>query len=119
MTRALEGGEGSASRPGRSLPPGKTRYPLYKRLGIDLRIGRKMATFQLFFQLGRTKELPAPLSVEWLVFLLRIEEVPGLNIGPKTVFPDGFLHVCPRMSRKTQVKCIIVVWTIKAQYDIL
>jgi len=26
-------GEGSASRPGRSLPPGKTRYPLYWRLG--------------------------------------------------------------------------------------
>ena len=26
-------GEGSASRRGRSLPPGKTRYPLYRRLG--------------------------------------------------------------------------------------
>ena len=26
-------GEGSASRPGCSLPPGKTRYPLYRRLG--------------------------------------------------------------------------------------
>jgi hypothetical protein len=26
-------GEGSASRPGRFLPPGKTRYPLYWRLG--------------------------------------------------------------------------------------
>ena len=26
-------GEWSASRPGRSLPPGKTRYPLYRRLG--------------------------------------------------------------------------------------
>ena len=25
-------GEGSASRPGRSLPPVKTRYPLYRRL---------------------------------------------------------------------------------------
>ena len=25
-------GEGSALRPGRSLPPGKTRYPLYRRL---------------------------------------------------------------------------------------
>jgi hypothetical protein len=25
--------EGSASRPGRFLPPGKTRYPLYSRLG--------------------------------------------------------------------------------------
>ena len=33
QTSALEGGEGSASRPGRTLPPGKTRYPLYRRLG--------------------------------------------------------------------------------------
>jgi len=33
MTAALEGGEGSASRPGRTLPPGKNRYPLYRRLG--------------------------------------------------------------------------------------
>ena len=33
MTTALEGGEGSASRPGRSLQPGKTQYPLYTRLG--------------------------------------------------------------------------------------
>ena len=32
MTTALEGGEGPASRPGRSLPLGKTRYPLYRRL---------------------------------------------------------------------------------------
>jgi hypothetical protein len=33
MTMALEAGEGSVSRPGRSLPPEKTRYPLYRRLG--------------------------------------------------------------------------------------
>ena len=33
MTTALEGGEGSASRPGRYLPLGKTLYPLYRRLG--------------------------------------------------------------------------------------
>jgi hypothetical protein len=33
MTTALEGSEGSMSRPGRSLPPEKTRYPLYRRLG--------------------------------------------------------------------------------------
>jgi hypothetical protein len=32
-TSALEEGDGSASRPGRFLPPGKTRYPLYRRLG--------------------------------------------------------------------------------------
>jgi hypothetical protein len=30
---ALEGGEGSASRPAHSLLSGKTRYPLYRRLG--------------------------------------------------------------------------------------
>jgi hypothetical protein len=29
----LEGGEGSGPRTGRSLPKGKTRYPLYRRLG--------------------------------------------------------------------------------------
>ena len=33
LTPALEGREGSASCPGHILPPGKTRYPLHKRLG--------------------------------------------------------------------------------------
>jgi hypothetical protein len=33
MTTALEGGEWSAARPDRTLPPGKARYPLYRRLG--------------------------------------------------------------------------------------
>ena len=33
MTAALEGGEWSAARPGRTLPPGKIQYPLYRRLG--------------------------------------------------------------------------------------
>ena len=33
MTTALEGGEWSAARPGRSLPPGKNRYPFCRRLG--------------------------------------------------------------------------------------
>jgi hypothetical protein len=32
MTTVLEEDEGSASRPGRSLPPAKTRKPLYRRL---------------------------------------------------------------------------------------
>ena len=33
MTTALEGGEWWAARPGRTLPPGKTRYPFHRRLG--------------------------------------------------------------------------------------
>ena len=32
-TAALEEGEWSAARPSRTLPPVKTRYPLYRRLG--------------------------------------------------------------------------------------
>jgi hypothetical protein len=32
MTTALEGGEWSAARPGRTLPKGKTRYSLYRRM---------------------------------------------------------------------------------------
>ena len=31
MTAALEAGEWSAARPGRTLPQGKTRYPFYRR----------------------------------------------------------------------------------------
>jgi len=33
MTAALEGREWSATHPGRNLPPEKTRYPFYRRLG--------------------------------------------------------------------------------------
>jgi len=33
MTAALGGGEWSAARSGRTLPPVKTRYPFYRRLG--------------------------------------------------------------------------------------
>jgi len=33
MTAALEGGEWSAARPGRTLTPGKTRHPFYRGLG--------------------------------------------------------------------------------------
>ena len=41
MTAVLEGGEWSAARPGRTLAPGKTRYPLYRRLGgPQVRSGR-------------------------------------------------------------------------------
>jgi hypothetical protein len=33
LTTTLEGGEGSVSCPSHSLPPGKTRCPLYRRMG--------------------------------------------------------------------------------------
>ena len=41
MTGALEGGEWSAARSGRTLPPGKGRYPFNRRLdGPQGRSGR-------------------------------------------------------------------------------
>ena len=41
MTAALEGGEWSAALPDRTLPPGKTWYPFYRRLcGPQGRSGR-------------------------------------------------------------------------------
>ena len=33
LDHGIEGGEGSMSSPGRYLPPGKSRYPLYRRMG--------------------------------------------------------------------------------------
>ena len=36
LDHGIRWGEGSASRPGLSLPPGKTRYPLYRRLCVPL-----------------------------------------------------------------------------------
>ena len=46
MTAALEGGEWSAARPDRTLPPGKSLYPLYRRLGGPQ--GRSGRTENLF-----------------------------------------------------------------------
>ena len=41
MTTALEVGDWSAALPGRTLPPGKARYPLYRRFcGPQDRSGR-------------------------------------------------------------------------------
>jgi len=48
---ALEGGEGLASPPGHSLPPGKTRYLLYRRLGGPQ--GRS----------GQVRKIPAPTGI--------------------------------------------------------
>ena len=60
LTSALEGGDGSALRPGRSLPPGKNRYPLYRRMsGPQNRSGQ----------------------------VLKISPPPGF--GPRTVQPVG------------------------------
>jgi len=67
MTAALEGGEWSAARPGRTLPPGKTWYPFYRMLG-----GNSMFRYIYILQ-----DL-------WLFLYLMVPYVDQLNIN-KTI----------------------------------
>jgi len=60
MTVALEGGEGSGSRPGRSLPPGKTRYPMYRRQGGPQ--GRSGQVRKISLQLGFDSRTVQPVA---------------------------------------------------------
>ena len=61
VTAAIEECEWSEARPGRILPPGKTRYPLYRRLGGPQgRSGRAKNLAPTGF---RSPDRPAPSSV--------------------------------------------------------
>jgi len=60
MTTALERSEWSASRPGRSLPPGKTRYSLYRRL--DGPQGRYGQVRKIFFPPGFDPRTVQPVA---------------------------------------------------------
>jgi len=97
MTTVLEGGEGSGSRPDRSLPPGKTRYLLYRSLGGPQ--GRSGQVRKISPPTGiRSPDCPArsqslyrlrypahiPLRFTLLLFHLRL----GLQYSR---FPSGFL----------------------------
>jgi len=55
MTAALEGGEWSAARPGRTLPTGKTRYLggwVGPRAGLD---GRKISSLPIYYNIKIVK----------------------------------------------------------------
>ena len=62
----------------------------------DLRVGRKMAAFQLFFQSGRAKDLSAPLYYGRYIAIFDIIRSksseaplsPGLKMGGKPGFPE-------------------------------
>ena len=88
MTTALEEGEGSASRPGRSLPPGKTRYPLYRRLrGPQGRSGQVKCTLVQALRLctGRTAQrVGRGLALPFLDHGTRIGW--GVRVTPRPLF---------------------------------
>jgi len=74
MTAALEGGEWSAARPGRTLPPEKTRYPLYRRLGGPQ---------------GRSGQVR------------KISSLPGFDPGPSSPYLVAILTGIPGPSTRT------------------
>ena len=65
MTTAVEGDEWSAARPGRTLSPGKTRYPLYRRLdGPQGRSGRAENLAPPGFDTRTVQPYPVAILIE-------------------------------------------------------
>ena len=78
------GADNSLARPGRKQATATKLYPLqaaqklFRRLSFqpglrgsnDLRVWRKMATFQLFSQSGRAKDLPGPLYICFPLYVI-------------------------------------------------
>jgi len=87
MTTALEGGEGSGSRPGRSLPPGKTRYPLYSRLGGPQ--GRSGQVWKISPPLGFYPPTVLPVASRYTDYATRpngSHSLSGYAVGEKNMF---------------------------------
>jgi len=78
MTAALEGGEWSAAR-GRILPPGKSQYPFYRRLGGHH--GRS----------GRAKNL-VPTGILSRTVQLVVSRYTDWATGPNVIFFYLIIH---------------------------
>jgi len=89
MTAALEGGEGSSSRLGRSLPPGKNWYPFYRRLG-----GPQCRS-------GRTENL-VPTRIRSRI----VQTAVSRNTDWATHFPINILH-------NTQYD---IIWSVRSRF---
>jgi len=104
MTTALVGGEGSASRPGRFLPPGKTRYPLYRRLGGPQgRSGqvRKISSPPWFDP--RTVQPVASIATVWGHVNVKVK---SLATGPHKLYVHSFCCTVALQSTVTErVSC--------------
>ena len=67
MTAALEGGEWSAARPGRTLLPGKTRYPFYNNClyCIEIVTALKYSRMKYMDHLSRRAEKKKEMSTKF------------------------------------------------------
>ena len=82
MTTALEGGEWSEARPGPTLPPGKTRYPVYRRLsGPQGQSGRaENLNVSHFYENIRTRKFCEYNILKHAVFVTELSSNAGISV---------------------------------------
>ena len=94
-------GDGSASRPGRSLPPGNIRYPLYRRLGGPQ--GRPGQVRKISSPTGFDPRTVQPVASRYTDYASRptfetcILYNSGYITGPKCVWSLKHLPHCERL----------------------
>jgi len=145
MIAALEGGEWSAARPGRTLPPGKTRYPFYRRLsGPQGRSGRaenlfptgirsrcnvyykfgffsvKLVTFEILLtSMWRKRIITRRYRVSkyhFVQYALRVSN-PGGDVIVRCTRKNVYLASCPYITEKlTMIQLSLEVWTFTVCY---
>ena len=82
ITAELEGGEWSAARTGRILPPGKTRYPFYRRLD-----GPQDRS-------GRTENL-VPIGIRFRTVQPEVSRYTGWATGPThIIYIHIYIYMC-------------------------
>ena len=116
MTAALEGGEWSAASPGRILPPGKTRHPLYRRLGGSH--GRSGQAENLVPTRIRSRTVQ-PVVSRYTDWATRRSFFLGTFAKSRraTAKSDFYLHLCLSVRPSARMKQLVSHW--KDFYEIL
>jgi hypothetical protein len=122
MTTPLEGGEWSAASPGRTLPPGKTRYPFYRRLGGPQGRSRRAEDLVPTGIWSRTVQLVVSRYTDWATrptvstiaqLFKGIQQDVFMVTATIPAVGSGVYQLCassvPRMCQWC-AKCVPVVW---------
>ena len=99
---ALEGGEGSASRPGRSVPPGKSRYPLYRRLGGPLSRSGQVQKMSPPPGFGPRNEQSVASQVSFVPVGIRTLDLPARSLAAKPT-PHSIAQIVLQIGGKVRI----------------
>jgi len=102
MTAALEGGEWSAARPGRTLPPGKSRYPFYRRLGGPQGWSGRAENLVPTGIRSRTVQLVVSHYTDWATWPTGPQV--GALVTTWELFPISYIWVGLQMQKNCEIK---------------